>query len=340
MAKIIFVGGSSGDPGLLTMSGANALAQAEIVFYDRLINPLLLLLANPQAELVDVGKNPDLPGPAQIEISSQLITAAQKFQSIVRLKGGDPSIFGRLDEELQAVKQAKLDFEIIPGITAASALGAYSSVSLTQRGISHGVTLITGQQIQEEQTVLNQLIQEQTLVVYMGVHQIAAIQQRLLAQFPKDLPVLIGQQVSYGRQRLFKTTLINLVSTVHAKMIKNPALFLFGAVAQNYEATTNWAAKRPLAGETLVLVMSQLDYNQVLDYAKLGADVWPISLNDSERQRFEAITKSWCATMAPTQVILTEAVTETQYQAKLTMAELAALPVKTDVTFLHEKGIH
>lgn len=339
MGQIIFVGGSSGDPGLFTVSGVNALRQAEIVFYDRLVNPLLLLLVGPETILVDVGKRPNRKEHSQGQIGQQLAKAAQRFQYIVRLKGGDPSIFGRLDEELQVVKEKKINFRIIPGITSASALAAYSSISLTKRGVSRGVTLLTGHQVDHTNSVLSTLSPDQTLVVYMGVQQIQAIQAQLLTQFPRNLPVLIGQQVSYGRQKLWATTLEEMGVTVLDKKVQNPALFLFGAVAQDYDQAENWFEQQPLLGQKLLLFVPKLDYDLAIRYAELGADVWQISADKKQRHQFSEITSTWWQDLQPNQVLLTGKLTEEAF-LKLELPEYTtSLQFQATHTFLRKKGI-
>lgn len=339
MGEVIFIGGGSGDPGLVTVAGALALKKAEIVFYDRLVNPLLLLLTNAQATLVDVGKLPGSTIHGQVEISKQLLQAQAKYTTVVRLKGGDSGVFGRLDEELTTLKRQGKPFRIIPGITAALSLGAYSSISLTKRAVSRGLTIITGHQIDETQSVLDHLVQQQTLIIYMGVHTIPAIQAKLLTRFPKDLPVLIGQQVSLSNQRLVTTTLARLTETVTKAQIKNPALFLFGDVAKDYDRAQNWLTQQPLLGQRWLLFTKHLNYEAVLRYTELGADVWPISNELNERRKFHDLTQNWLSGPRPQGIILKDGLSKSAFQALDLKPDLATLPDEDETTFLSKRGI-
>lgn len=340
MTEIIFLGGSSGDPGLLTLSGQKALAAADAVFYDRLINPLLLLHCAQDAKLIDVGKKPGVSKHPQAEITQQLLQAARTYTHIVRLKGGDPSVFGRLDEELSAVQAAAIPFRIIPGITAASALGAYSSLSLTKRGVSRGVTLITGAQLDEGDLVLDQLIQNQTLVVYMGVHRVAAIQGKLLTQFAKDLPVLIATSISYGRQQIYKTTLAKLAETVAAFKVTNPALFLLGAVAADYQSEKNWFEQQPLFGERLLYFSQSLDVDRTLWYAGLGADIWPVSLAQKRNQQMKALTQDWLAKVQPKTLLLGDGLALSDLPAAILPQLSPMIQITNAADYLARKELH
>lgn len=339
MGEVIFIGGGSGDPGLVTVAGALALKKAQIVFYDRLINPLLLWLTNDQAQLVDVGKLPGSTIHGQVEISNQLLRAQKEYAIVARLKGGDPGVFGRLDEELTAIKQQHIPFRIIPGITSALALGAYSSISLTKRSVSRGITIITGHQVDETQSVLDHLIQNQTLIVYMGVHLIQAIQAKLLTQFPADLPVLIGQQVSFSQQRLVPTTLAQLAKTVATEAIKNPALFLFGDVAKDYDRAQNWLAQQPLLGQRWLMFTKQLNYEDILRYTELGADIWPISHDPKIRQKFQDLSQDWLRGPLPQGIILRDGLSKTDFQDLALMPPLEDLAYEDESTFLSKRGI-
>ncbi|KRM35803.1 hypothetical protein FC83_GL000830 [Agrilactobacillus composti DSM 18527 = JCM 14202] len=338
---ISFVGAGAGDPDLITVAGLKALQAADIVFYDRLLNPLLLLLAPKKAELVSVGKSPRSKGHAQNWITNLLLQATKTQQHVVRLKGGDAGIFGRLDEEIAPIKAAGLPYQIIPGITAASALAAYSGIPLTKRGISHGVTFLTGTQLLDGQLPISLQQQEQTIVVYMGVKHAPAIQASLLTQLPADLPMLIGRWVSYGRQEIIPATLADFVTIMQQRQIENPAIYLFGAVAADYQANTNWFAAKPLFGTRILLVLPELNYEKATFFTTQGADVWVISQDMAENQRFKTITKAWLVDVAQVQVLLTASISAVLFEQQLLNLDLPAIPIEqiqTASEFLAKRG--
>jgi len=215
--KVFLVGAGPGAADLITVRGAKLLEQADIVFYDALVDPEMLTLC-PQAEQVAVGKRCGKFSSAQKFINKRLVDAAQKYQSVVRLKGGDPMLFGRADEEIQALKDAGIEVEVIPGITAALAGAASIQQSLTLRGISRSVAFVTLAQGSENLT-LDQSISKptaDTLVYYMGRKDAVKIAQQLIVLgktdgiHHKNTPVKILEAVSTPRERLWKSTLQEL----------------------------------------------------------------------------------------------------------------------------------
>ena len=218
--KVYLVGAGPGAVDLITMRGAKLLAQADIVFYDALVDPEMLSLC-PQAEKVAVGKRCGKLSSAQQFINKRLVDAAQKHSMVVRLKGGDPMLFGRADEEIQALKEVGIQVEVVPGITAALAGAASLQQSLTLRGISRSVAFITLAQATEgtQESASKQPIANpnaDTLVYYMGRKDAAKIAQQLITQSKidgihnEDTPVNILESVSTPRERLWSSTLAEL----------------------------------------------------------------------------------------------------------------------------------
>ena len=185
VGHVFLVGAGPGDPGLITVAGVEALSQAEVVVYDRLVNPRLLDLAPKDAERVFVGKGPKQHMMPQEEINELLVARARDGNRVVRLKGGDPFLFGRGGEEAEALAAAGVPFEVIPGVTSAIAAPAYAGIPVTHRGLASSVAFVTGHEdpakgeLDVDWAKLATAVD--TLVLLMGVGQLAQIVERLLA---------------------------------------------------------------------------------------------------------------------------------------------------------------
>ena len=242
--KVYLVGAGPGAVDLITVRGAKLLAQADIVFYDALVDPEMLQLC-PQAEHIAVGKRCGKLSSAQQFINKRLVDAAQKHQIVVRLKGGDPMLFGRADEEIDALKAADIQVEVVPGITAALAGAASLQQSLTLRGVSRSVAFVTLAQGTENVPKAQPIgpisnPTADTLVYYMGRKDAARIAQQLIEQSPNqksDTPVHILEAVSTARERLWTSTLQELASGQADQWFDSgsPALIMIGeALRKNY----------------------------------------------------------------------------------------------------------
>lgn len=237
-AKVYLVGAGPGAVDLITVRGAKLLAQADIVFYDALVESEMLELC-PQAELVAVGKRCGKLSSAQQFINKRLVDATKQYKTIVRLKGGDPMLFGRADEEIQALKDAGIEVEVVPGITAALAGAASIGQSLTLRGTSRSVAFVTLAQGTEntKNTMPGQPITNpsaDTLVYYMGRKDAAKIAQQLIEQSPNqtaNTTVHILEAVSTSRERLWSSTLGELAQGKADNWFdsSSPALIMVGA---------------------------------------------------------------------------------------------------------------
>ena len=221
MSKVYLVGAGPGAADLITVRGANLLARAQIVFHDALVEPEMLALC-PQAILVPVGKRCGQLSSSQRFINKRLVDAAQRYEIVVRLKGGDPMLFGRADEELRALEAAGVPTEVVPGITAALAGAAAIKQSLTLRGVARSVAFITqaqasnvvtdsAGQIATTASLPNAHATADTLVYYMGRKDAVSIAQELIAQGrPMNTPVHLLESVSTPRERIYTTTLAEL----------------------------------------------------------------------------------------------------------------------------------
>lgn len=238
--KVYLVGAGPGAVDLITMRGARLLAQADIVFHDSLVEPEMLDLC-PQAIKVAVGKRCGKLSSAQHFINKRLIDAAQQYKTIVRLKGGDPMLFGRADEEIQALKASSIEVEVVPGITAALAGAASLQQSLTLREISRSVAFITLAQAAEDNRSSADHKKPQpisypsadTLVYYMGRKDAAKIAQQLIEHSPNqtsNTPVHVMEAVSTKRERLWSSTLGELANGKANDWFdsSSPALIMIG----------------------------------------------------------------------------------------------------------------
>ena len=241
LGKVYLVGAGPGAADLITVRGAKLLATADVVLHDALVEPEMLALC-PQAKLVAVGKRCGKLSSAQQFINKRLIDAAHQHQIIVRLKGGDPMLFGRADEEIQALKAAGIDFEVVPGITAALAGAASIGQSLTLRGVSRSVAFVTHAKALDdgiEKSIPGNPIatpSADTLVYYMGRKDAANIARQLISQSNQapQTPVHILEAVSTKRERIWSSTLVELANGKADDWFdaNSPALIMVGQALQ------------------------------------------------------------------------------------------------------------
>ena len=225
------VGAGPGDPELLTVRAVNLLRQADAVVYDRLVDPAVVELAPPWAEFICVGKTPGAPSPSQDEINAILIDRARRYCCVVRLKGGDPFVFGRGGEETSALLAAGVATEVVPGVTAAVAAPAAAGIPVTLRGVSSGFTVVTAHQDPASDRWLNWDALAQagtTLVILMGAARTEQIAHRLRAGgMADDTPVAVISAATTARQQVDRTDLVGLR---HLR-VAPPATIVVGAVA-------------------------------------------------------------------------------------------------------------
>ena len=233
---VYLVGAGPGDPDLLTMKAHRLLQKADVIVYDLLVSDEILDLANPEAMRIfacKAARNHHMP---QEDINKLLVQLADQHDCVVRLKGGDPFIFGRGSEEALHLASHNIGFEIVPGITAAGGCSAYAGIPLTHRNLSRAVQFMTGhsmrgKSIDEDVNWQSLSDPDTTLVIYMGLINAEVISNRLMAAGrPEDTPVAVIQSGSTPKQRILLTTLVKLKSDVEKSDIKSPALMIMGEV--------------------------------------------------------------------------------------------------------------
>lgn len=230
MGKVYLVGAGPGDPDLLTVKAARLLASADIVFHDSLVSPEILQLITPDAEVIDVGKRCGRKLLTQDEINSVLVSAAAKHGVVVRLKGGDPLVFGRAGEEIEALRDAGVDFEIVPGITAALGAAAAAGISLTDRRAASQVVISTFSRGTEgSQMDWGAITSTTTLALYMPGPDYAEVAHRLReGGLPDDLPCVIVSNATGAAQQVRWSTVGRLSQE---EKLPAPALMIIGRVA-------------------------------------------------------------------------------------------------------------
>ncbi|MDQ4069107.1 MAG: uroporphyrinogen-III C-methyltransferase [Actinomycetota bacterium] len=266
---VYLVGAGPGDPGLLTRRGAEVLARADVVVHDRLAEISLLDLAPEGAERIDVGKSPGSPVP-QTEINALLVERGRRGQEVVRLKGGDPFVFGRGGEEALALAEAGVPFEVVPGVTAAVAVPAYAGIPVTHRGLSTSFTVVTGHSrhaVDSEVDWDALATAADTIVVLMGVAHRAEIAAHLRrAGLPAETPVAAVRWGTRPGQRTVRTTLAGLAEVT----LEPPVTLVIGKVAA---LDLRWFEGRPLFGRRVVVTRARAQASSLVErLTALGAE--------------------------------------------------------------------
>ena len=236
--RVLLVGAGPGDPELLTLKAARALKSADVILYDRLVATAVFEHARREVELIPVGKSKGEHSIPQDKIQELMIERARAGQTVVRLKGGDPLVFGRAGEEIAALRGAGIEVEVISGITAGLAAAASLQIPLTHRDVSHSVTFVSGHEAGSDEPSFEHLdlaalgSGESTLLVYMGVSTAGLIAHRLLdAGWKPSCPVMAVENASRDSERRVVTTLADLAADPERLQLKSPAVLIFGEVA-------------------------------------------------------------------------------------------------------------
>ncbi|HHO69347.1 MAG TPA: uroporphyrinogen-III C-methyltransferase [Gammaproteobacteria bacterium] len=247
VGEVYLVGAGPGDPDLLTFRALRLLQMADVVVYDRLVAPPILDLARRDAEQIYVGKERDNHTLTQENINQLLVRLAKEGKRVVRLKGGDPFIFGRGGEEISTLMENGIHFQVVPGITAASGCATYAGIPLTHRDYAQSVVFVTGH-LQDGTVDLNWKALAhpgQTIVFYMGLHGVGVVSRELIAHgLPATTPVALVQQGTTQNQRVVVTDLADLEATVKREAIKPPTIIIVGEVVALQEKL-HWFEPQP-----------------------------------------------------------------------------------------------
>ncbi len=277
-AKVYLVGAGPGDPGLITVRGSELLALADVIVYDFLANEEFLSLAGNETELIYVGKQAGKHSMKQEDINSLLVELAQAGKTVVRLKGGDPFIFGRGGEEALALAEAEIAFEIVPGVTSGAAVPAYCGIPVTHRSLATSVSFITGHEDPtKDQSQLNWQALATiggTLVFYMGVKNLPTIAAELIKHgLAADTPCAVIANGTKPQQRTVTGPLANIASITEKAKIAPPALIVVGQVTSLREKL-QWFENRPLSGKTIAITRAQAQASSLRStLTELGAEV-------------------------------------------------------------------
>ncbi|MDR0459275.1 MAG: uroporphyrinogen-III C-methyltransferase [Coriobacteriales bacterium] len=254
--KVTLIGAGPGNPGLLTLRGAECLAQAEVVLYDRFVGPDILSMIPATAEQIDVGKYAGNHPVPQSEINRLLLQKAQAGFNVVRLKGGDPFVFGRGGEELELLVQQQIPFEVVPGVTSAIAGAAFAGIPVTHRDYASTLHIITSHGKNDSQPDINYpalVALGGTLVFLMGVATLPDITAGCLAAgMDAQMPAAIVENATYSYQRKFIGTIQTLPALAEQNAVVSPALIIVGRVAELAEQY-DWFSQLPLKGQRIIV---------------------------------------------------------------------------------------
>lgn len=257
--RVYLVGAGPGDPGLITTRGLELLRRADVVAYDRLVAPQLLDEARPDAERVFVGRRPGEAHRDQAAIDSLLVESARAGKTVVRLKGGDPFVFGRGAEEAQVLRKAGIEYEVVPGVTSAVAVPAYAGIPVTQRGVARSFVVLTAHELGADVDALpwSRLAEEaDTIVLLMGVHALRTAARRLIEDGRNpDEPAAVIEWGTTPRQRTVVGPLHSIASLAAEAGIQPPATAVIGKVVRTREGI-KWFENKPLFGVRVVVTRS------------------------------------------------------------------------------------
>jgi uroporphyrinogen III methyltransferase / synthase len=355
MSGIVYlVGAGPGDPGLLTVKGLQAIQQADVILYDRLVNLSLLKYARAETERIDVGKLPDRHPLTQAEINRLLVEKAQAGKRVIRLKGGDPYVFGRGGEEAEYCVAAGVPFEVVPGITSAIAVPAYAGIPVTHRDFNASFSIITGHERPEKTTSSLRwdrlATATETLIFLMGVSNLSFIIAQLLQHGrPPETPIALVRWGTRIEQETLVGTLANMVQKVKAADFRPPAIGIVGEVVKLREKLA-WFEKRPLFGKRILVTRARSQSSLLCEkIAALGGEAIQFPVIRLTRPKRQALLDQALSQLAKYDWVIFTSVNGVKYFfqrlveckqdiRQLVKARLAAIGPKTGEALL-EKGL-
>jgi uroporphyrinogen III methyltransferase/synthase len=267
--RVYLVGAGPGDPKLISVRGMEAIQKADVIVYDRLANPRLLKHRRPEAELIFVGKLPDKHILKQEEINQLLVDLALQGKVVTRLKGGDPSVFGRVGEEAELLADNDVIFDIIPGITSSIAVPAYAGIPVTHRDFTSSFAIITGHEYPNK--TYSSLDWEHlakaigTMVFLMGVANLEQICRELIrCGKPPEMPVALVRWGTWADQQTITGTLADITEKVREANFKSPAVIIVGEVVKLREKLA-WIEKKPLFGRRVLVTRARSQASELVD---------------------------------------------------------------------------
>ncbi|MBQ6001667.1 MAG: uroporphyrinogen-III C-methyltransferase [Synergistaceae bacterium] len=264
---IYIVGAGPGDAGLLTLRGYEVLKRADAVIYDNLVGDGILSLIPENAEAIDAGKTAGNHKLSQYEINERMIALSRSGKTVVRLKGGDPYIFGRGGEEAEALTEAGIDFEVVSGVSSAFGVPSYAGIPVTHRNYSSGVNIFTA----HDKNNLIPDFNNVTSIFLMGVGNAEMLQMKLLETMPAETPCAIIENGTTSKQRVIRTTLSQLYTSVVSNNIRPPAIIVTGKVAS---LNLSWRENLPLNGKRIIITRPEGRADELaLKLRDLGAEV-------------------------------------------------------------------
>lgn len=274
--KVYLIGAGPGDPKLITVRGQDAIRKADVVVYDRLASPRLLDQLKPGAERIYVGKRPDRHTLRQEVINQLLVDLAMEGKTVARLKGGDPSVFGRVGEEAELLVEHGIDFELIPGVTSAIAVPAYAGIPVTHRDFTSSMAIVTGHECPKADSTIDWsklATATGTLIFLMGVGNLETIRDVLLEQGRSpDTPIALIRWGTTPDQQTLVGTLATIVQQVQEAGFKSPAVIIVGEVVKLRERLS-WFEKKPLFGKRVLVTRARAQASELAGWIdELGGE--------------------------------------------------------------------
>ena len=288
--KVYIAGAGCGDEQLITLKLKNVLEKADCVIYDRLVNPNILQYSKPGAELIYMGKENTEGGELQLKINQTIVEKAFENEIVLRLKGGDPFVFGRGGEEIEVLLAGNIEFEVIPGITSSIAVPAYAGIPVTHRGINTSFHVFTGHtKIDGSEHDFSTIAKlDGTLIFLMGLGNLEKIVENLVENGKKlDTPVAIIKDGTTSKQKTYTGTLETIVEIVKENNVKSPVIIIIGEVV-NLREKMQWFEKKVLSGKNILVTRNKEKQKKVADKInELGGQAVSLPLINIEYNEFE-----------------------------------------------------